>query len=78
MPTVLQSQAIDRTRLQPAAPAPLPNPPAENLSTSGRSPFMLSSMPESASSGDLLGRQFYNGNRVPQQRILPTVRRTNP
>lgn len=78
MPSIHESQGVDRTSLRPTASTPtLGNlPPDENMGTSVRSPFMLSSMPEVAASGDLLGRQFYNGSRVPQQRILPTTRRT--
>jgi hypothetical protein len=39
-----------------------------------RSPFMLTSMPLMASTGDAFQRQFYSRANTPSQRILPAKR----
>jgi hypothetical protein len=72
MPTIKQSakpsmEGWDRT--PPGAPAKAQTPAPLDLL--GRSPFMVASMPLMASTGDAFNRQFYSGQNLPQQRILP-------
>lgn len=70
MPTIRQSQKVNREQLEPvtpqvqAAPVALPTPDAQ-----AASPFMSSSLPPRAAGLDQLQRQFY-GRGTPQQRIL--------
>ena len=54
-----------------AIPAtPQSPPPNEDTQRTGRSPYMLSSMPSNASGNDGLQRQFYGGSNVPTTRIF--------
>jgi hypothetical protein len=77
MPTIRQSQQrIDPSRLTPVQPQ---QPAAQTLSNvlppeqyTQQSAFMISSLPQSASTLDALTRQFYGGTRVPTFRILPS------
>jgi len=46
---------------------PDPTPP----DPTARSPYMLSSMPLMASTGDAFARQFYGHGNTPSQRIMP-------
>lgn len=72
MPSIRQSQRIDKRRLEPAEQMPAAPPsavpaPATMLTPS---PFMSSSLPPIASGADAYVRQFYNRGSFPQQRIL--------
>lgn len=46
-------------------------PPQPPEPTSERSPYMRSSMPLMAATGDAFTRQFYSRTGLPSQRILP-------
>ena len=75
MPSVKQSARVNLDNWRPAEPAPQPAakdptpPPAQDPQE--RSPFMLTSMPLMAATGDAFARQFYTNGSRPQQRILP-------
>lgn len=73
MPTIKQSQKVDRSKLAPvdspmAMPAPAVLPPPSPFAPS---PFMACSLPPIAAGLDQYIRQFYNSSQNPQQRILP-------
>jgi hypothetical protein len=73
MPSIKQSAKPNMkgwTKAPPAPPAKAQTP-APNDSP-GRSAFMVASMPLMASTGDAFQRQFYSGQNLPSQRILPT------
>jgi hypothetical protein len=70
MPTIRQSQKVNRDRLEPipesAQALPIVLPPQDIQAVS---PFMSSSLPPRAAGLDQFQRQFY-GRGTPQQRIL--------
>jgi hypothetical protein len=78
MPSVKQSARVDLQGWQPAQAAPqrggeIPSAPTPPDPTA-RSPYMLTSMPLMASTGDAFARQFYGSGNNPSQRILPAKR----
>jgi hypothetical protein len=75
MPSIKQSA---NPSLRDWKPAPQ-TPPQERqtpapVDPTARSPYMLSSMPLMASTGDAFARQFYSTTNLPSQRILPAKR----
>jgi hypothetical protein len=77
MPTIKQSQnaGIGRTgtqvltsKMSTPSPQSAGTPPS---AVAAQSPFLSSPMPAIAATYDLFTRQFYAGNAIPQQRILP-------
>jgi hypothetical protein len=75
MPSVKQSarvnmdawRPVDNTPKQAEKGSSTPAPPDLNA----RSPYMLSSMPLMASTGDAFAKQFYSNANTPSQRIMP-------
>lgn len=70
VPSIKKSQNVDRSRLEPAMPAPVPPMMLPQPQAQSPSPFMMCSMPQQAASLDAVARQFYNRSFVPQTRIL--------
>jgi len=75
MPPIRQSSKVNTAGWEKAQ-----NPPQNDTANTAaatppdptaRSPFMLTSMPLMASTGDAFQRQFYGAGNLPQQRILP-------
>jgi hypothetical protein len=78
MPSIKASAKVDLKGWEPASAPPQQgnNSPSSPTPTdpTARSPFMLSSMPLMASTGDAFARQFYGQGNTPSQRILPAKR----
>ena len=72
MATIRQSRMVNMEGWKPTPPPSTPQalPPDDDLQRSGRSPYMLSSMPFDASGNDILHRQFYGGGNAPTTRIF--------
>jgi hypothetical protein len=75
VPSIRQSARVNLGNWKPVEDAPQtgtdkpPLPPPKDGTE--RSPFMLTSMPLMASTGDAFQKQFYGAGNAPQQRILP-------
>jgi hypothetical protein len=71
MATIRQSRRVNMDGWKPAAAStPQSPPPDDDNQRTGRSPFMLSSMPFDATNNDGIQRQFYGGANAPTTRIL--------
>ena len=72
MATIQQSRRVNmdgwKATQTPSQPQALP--PDNDDQRTGRSPFMLSSMPVQSSGNDGLNRQFYGGANAPTTRIF--------
>jgi hypothetical protein len=75
MPSIRQSAQVNLKDWQPAPQTPpQERPTPAPIDPQARSPYMLSSMPLMASTGDAFARQFYGHSNLPSQRILPAKR----
>jgi hypothetical protein len=78
MPSVRQSGKVNLDGWRPAENAPQEGQKfkvtAPEPDPTERSPYMLTSMPLMASTGDAFQRQFYSRANTPSQRILPAKR----
>jgi hypothetical protein len=77
MATIRQSRMVSMDGWKPTATPERPQspPPDDDDQRTGRSPYMLSSMPSNASGNDGLQRQFYGGSNAATIRIfMPGVR----
>lgn len=75
MATLKQSWAVNMSGWEPSTEGgnqPQHDPPTR--APYGKSPYMISSMPLMASTGDALVRQFYGDGKTPTYRILPAKR----
>jgi hypothetical protein len=72
MATIKQSRSVNMEGWTPTLSTNTrqPTSPDEATQRTGRSPYMLSSMPYNASGHDGLTRQFYGGSNAPTTRIF--------